>query len=151
MSHDKNIASARYDISHNQVSANHINDHGHIDHHYTNDKCNIDHRTRIKPTRLCKQTMNTVTCEITGKSLKYRHLAQSKHAKLWQRSFSNELGRLANGIPPFIKTGTNTIEFITVAQIPANKQITYGRIVVVEKNHTKHKGFELFSRLEETK
>ena len=65
--------------------------------------------------------------------MEYRHLIQSKHATLWKRSFSNELGRLAKGIPPFVKNGTNTIEFIKHSSIPTNKRITYGRIVVVEK------------------
>ena len=50
---------------------------------------------------------------------------------MWERSFANELGRLAQGIGQREK-GTNTIYFIPHSQIPSDrrKDITYGRICV---------------------
>ena len=48
------------------------------------------------------------------------------------KSFSNELGRLAQGVGDRIK-GTNTITFIQHSQVPPNKTPTYGRIVIDHK------------------
>jgi hypothetical protein len=46
---------------------------------------------------------------------------------IWERAFSNELGRLAQGIIDVI--GTNTIEFIFASEIPRDRLVTYGRLV----------------------
>ena len=43
-------------------------------------------------------------------------------------SYSNELGRLSQGIRNI--PGTNTIKFIRKDQVPKGRKVTYGRIVV---------------------
>jgi hypothetical protein len=68
----------------------------------------------------------------TGKAMEYRELIKSPKTKpTWTRSFSNELGRLAQGVGDRLK-GTNTIFFIKHDDVPQDrrKDVTYGRIVV---------------------
>eukprot|EP00957_Ditylum_brightwellii_P185384 14116410-Ditylum_brightwellii.AAC.1 len=65
----------------------------------------------------------------TEKMEEYRQLIKGKHKDKWLISFANELGQLANGVGTHIPTGTNTIQFILYSQVPANKTVTYGRIV----------------------
>ena len=75
---------------------------------------------------------NAIIDPISGASMEYRHLVKSpKHRVPWNTSFSNELGRLAQGVGDRIK-GTNTIYFIDYALIPKDHRsdITYGRILV---------------------
>ena len=64
---------------------------------------------------------------------------KTSDAPIWVQSFSNELGRLANGIPPRLPTGTNTIKFIPPNIIPHQKTITYGRLVVDIKHNKPEK------------
>ena len=69
---------------------------------------------------------------ITGESLEYRDLIKDEKRRIiWERSLSNEIGCLAQGIRDV--KGTNTIFFIPKADIPKDqlKDITYGRIVVL--------------------
>ena len=49
--------------------------------------------------------------------------------KLWDNSFSNELGRLTNGVGSRIKTGRQTTKFRKRSIVPHNKKVTYGQIV----------------------
>ncbi len=75
---------------------------------------------------------NAIIDPSTGASMEYRHLIKSpKHAKDWEHSFANELGRLAQGIAKREK-GTNTIFFIRHDEIPNDRRkvVTYGRISV---------------------
>ena len=66
--------------------------------------------------------------EETGKLLEYRHLHQHpKYREVWNKSFANEIGRLAQGIRDI--KGTDTIKFIRKSQVPAGRTVTYGRIV----------------------
>ena len=76
---------------------------------------------------------NSGTCPHTGSQLEYRHFLNSSNQPQWVRSFSNELGRLSQGIPPFITKGTDTIQFTHKHHVPSHKRITYGRIGVEEK------------------
>ena len=64
-----------------------------------------------------------------GKLLEYRHLIKSPDKIVWERGFSNEIGRLAQGIGERMPHGTNTIKFVHLNQIPRHKTITYARIV----------------------
>eukprot|EP00957_Ditylum_brightwellii_P201153 15324289-Ditylum_brightwellii.AAC.1 len=73
--------------------------------------------------------VNAVYNEETGKMEEYRQSIKGKNKDKRITSFSNELGRLANGVGTRIPTGTNTIEFIPYSQVPSNKTVTYGRIV----------------------
>ena len=63
----------------------------------------------------------------TGKSLEYRDLIKhDKYRDIWEKSYANELGRLAQGIRDI--PGTNTIIFIRRSDIPKDrlKDVTYG-------------------------
>jgi hypothetical protein len=75
-----------------------------------------------------KHFIGAVINNDTGKVLEYRHLIKSeKHKRIWVRSFSNELGRLFQGIRNV--PGTDTCFFIRKSQVPKHKRATYGRIV----------------------
>jgi hypothetical protein len=68
----------------------------------------------------------------TGKLVEMRHLLiNPKNKELWGKSYTTELGRLAQGIPGVSK-GTDTIVFIARNEIPFArlKDVTYGRICV---------------------
>ena len=68
----------------------------------------------------------------TGEELEYRHLIKrEKYKEKAERSFENELGRLAQGVGGHEK-GTNTIFFIPHKKFPETRQkdVTYGRICV---------------------
>ena len=65
--------------------------------------------------------------------MEYRHLiGNPKYRDLWQSSNSDELGRLAQGMPGRVE-GTDTIFFIKKEDFSAHRwrDITYGRIVVI--------------------
>ena len=65
--------------------------------------------------------------------MEYKHLIEDEALQeRWVNSFSNELGRLAQGRRSTNLYGTNTIFFTEYQNIPLDrrKDITYGRIVV---------------------
>ena len=71
--------------------------------------------------------------------MEYRQVMKCpKYQKLYAKSYSKELGRLAQGIPVVVK-GTNTIFFInkTGVSVERCKDATYGRVVV---NYRPEKG-----------
>ena len=57
----------------------------------------------------------------------YRQLCKGKDKIIWQRSFSNELGHLAQGMQTII--GIDCITFILYSQIPKDKKVAYTCIV----------------------
>ncbi len=76
------------------------------------------------------EILNAVLDKDTGELLKMRHLLKNpKYKDVWGKSYTTELGRLAQGIPGVSK-GTNTILFITRDKIPFErlKDVTYGCI-----------------------
>jgi hypothetical protein len=76
--------------------------------------------------------LNAVLDMDTGKLLEMRHLlVNPKYKELWGKSYTTELGGLAQGIPGVSK-GTDTIVFIARDEIPFSrlKDVTYGRICV---------------------
>ena len=76
------------------------------------------------------QVYHAITDPMTKNSLEYRDLIKNEKTRTtWNTSFTNELGRLANGLKNRIK-GKNTIKFIPKANVPIGKTVTYGRIVV---------------------
>ena len=80
---------------------------------------------------------NAIIDPISSASMEYIHLINiPKHKAPWTTSFSNELGRLAEGVGDRIK-GTNTIYFIDYTLIPNDPRgdITYGRIAVDYRPH----------------
>ena len=79
-----------------------------------------------------KEVLAAVLNEETGELMEYRHLiGNPKYRELWQRSYGDEIGRLAQGMPGRVE-GTDTIFFIKKKDVPAHRwrDITYGRIVV---------------------
>ena len=81
----------------------------------------------------------TVIDPITGASLEYRHLVKGPDQVLWEKSFSNELGRLAQGIGTCMKSDTDTIFFINHAAISKGRTSTYGRLVATIRPHKAEK------------
>ena len=69
----------------------------------------------------------------TGAICKYKQLAKGEipgqPKQRWVRGFSNEFGRLANGVGKRMPSGTKTIRFINKKQIPRGKKVTYGNII----------------------
>jgi len=79
---------------------------------------------------ILKHFCNAIIDPVIGKSLEFCHLIKyPKTKEIWNKSFANELGRLANGVGERIK-GTKTIKFITKSMVPKGRKVTYGRIVV---------------------
>jgi hypothetical protein len=72
---------------------------------------------------------NSVTDPITGEVQEYRHLIKGPTKATWVNSFANELGRLAKGVGTRMPSGTETIFFIPKHKVPADRKVTYGRIV----------------------
>jgi hypothetical protein len=78
------------------------------------------------------EILNAVLNMDTGKLLEMRHLlVNPKYKELWGKSYTTELGRLAQGIPGVSK-GTDTIVFIACNEIPFAqlKDVTYGCVYV---------------------
>ena len=64
--------------------------------------------------------------------MEYRHLiGNPRYRAIWRKSYGNELGSLAQGIPGRVK-GTDTIFFIDKTDIPVDlwNDVTHRRIVV---------------------
>ena len=72
---------------------------------------------------------NVVIDPTTGASLEYRHLVKGRTKAIWENSFANEIGRLAQGVGTRMPSGTNTIFFIPKEKVPAGRTVTYGIIV----------------------
>jgi hypothetical protein len=81
---------------------------------------------------------NAVDHPITGKEMEYMALMKDPRLQpLWTRGFSNECGRLFQGIRDI--PWTDTCFFIKLTNIPKDIQITYGKIVCDYKPHKKEK------------
>ena len=65
----------------------------------------------------------------TGVSLEYRHLVKGPTKAIWESSFANEIGRLAQGFGTRMPYVINTIFFIPKDKVPSGRTVTYGRIV----------------------
>ena len=64
------------------------------------------------------EILNAVLDKDTGELLEMRHLLTNpKYKDVWGKSYTTELGRLAQGIPG-VSEGTNTIVLITRKEIP---------------------------------
>jgi len=76
--------------------------------------------------------LNAVLDEDTGELMEYRAVMKNpKYRPLYAKSYSKELGRLAQGLPGLVD-GTNTIFFIPKRDVPLERwrDVTYGRVVV---------------------
>ena len=71
---------------------------------------------------------NVVIDPTTGASLEYRLLVKGPTKSIWENSFANEIGRLAQGVGTRMPYGTNTILFIPKDKLPTGKTVTYGKL-----------------------
>jgi hypothetical protein len=75
-----------------------------------------------------QQFANAVVHPFTGKQMEYMALMNDPDLQLlWKRGFSNEAGRLFQGIHDI--PGTNTCFFVELTNIPKDRNITYDKIV----------------------
>jgi hypothetical protein len=81
---------------------------------------------------------HAVVHPVTGKKMEYMALMKIPDLQpLWKRGFSNEAGRLFQGIHDI--TGTNTCFFVKLKNIPKYRHKTYCKIVCDYKPHKKEK------------
>ena len=80
-------------------------------------------------------TAHAVLDPSTGASLEYAQLKLGTDSALWLQAAENEIGRLAQGFPPRIPVGTNTMHFIPNSALPPNRHPTYLRIVADYRPH----------------
>ena len=64
----------------------------------------------------------------SGKKETIDSLLKGDNSAIWERSLSNEWGRLAQGNNLGVK-GTNTISFISKSEVPTDKKVTYASFV----------------------
>ena len=79
-----------------------------------------------------KEPINVVLDKDTGDLIDYRQLiGNPKYHEILGKSYGNELGRLAQGMPGRVE-GTNTLFFIGKEDLTTARwrDVTYGRIVV---------------------
>ena len=70
----------------------------------------------------------------SGKTQGYTHLTRRPDKGTWNTTFSNDIGRLTQGVGHCIK-GTNTIFFIHRSGVSAGKRVIYGQIIVPIKTN----------------
>jgi hypothetical protein len=78
------------------------------------------------------EMLNAVLDMVTGKLMEMKHLlVNPKYKEVWGKSYTTELGHLAQGIPGVSK-GTDTIVFKRWGKIPIDQinDVTYGRVCV---------------------
>ena len=80
-------------------------------------------------------TTNSVVDKITGEALEYSALKLGVESKKWIQGYSNEIGRLASGVLPRMKSGSKTIHFIHPSENSSDIWATYLRIVAELKPH----------------
>ena len=80
-------------------------------------------------------TANSVVDKVTGEALEYSALKLGIDSKKWIQGCSNEMGRLASGVLPHMKSGSQTIHFIHPSEKPSDRRATYLRIVAELKPH----------------
>jgi hypothetical protein len=93
--------------------------------------CSLTPANAARPT-FPVEIINAVLDMDTGKLLEMQHLlVNPKYKELWGKSYTTDLGRLAQGIPGISK-GTDTIVFIANNEIPFARlrDVTYGRVCV---------------------
>lgn len=79
-------------------------------------------RHKLKTQHQAQRISCVVFDENTGHLLEYRHFIKDKHYKVkWEKSFANELGRIAQGIRNIQRTNTNF--FVDKKQVPVHKKI----------------------------
>jgi hypothetical protein len=81
--------------------------------------------------KFSSKTLNAVLNKDTGELMEKRQLLRNpKYSNLWGKSYTKELGCLAQGIPG--TKGTDTIVFIKYDKIPLDRRrnVKYGKTVI---------------------
>ena len=99
--------------------------------------CATINQLRLSPKSLSSrrfpvEMINSVLNEEMGELMEYWQVMKCpKYQKLYAKSYSKELGRIAQGIPVVVNS-TNTIFFINKTTVPAEqwKDATYVRVVM---------------------
>ena len=89
------------------------------------------HRMQLRNSERREQ-VQLIQDEATGSYLTYRKLLRDpKHRDVWEKSASNEFGRLCQGLSDGRVKGTNTLFFIKKDAVPKERRqdITYGNFV----------------------
>jgi len=100
------------------------------------------HTIYESPQHVCAAAGETLMCNAsknpdTEKTMQYKQLLKDPDKIIWERSFANEFGRLAQGVGKRIK-GTNTIFFKPKSEVPFKTSKTrYGKIVCGIKPYKK--------------
>ena len=82
-------------------------------------------------------TYNTIIEPATRNVLEYLHPVKVMEKRIWIKALANYLGRLAQGIGERIPSGTNKIFFIKHLDVPANRNVSYVRLVAsIQPNKT---------------
>ena len=79
-----------------------------------------------------REVLNAMLDEETGEMMEYQHLiGNSEYREIWDKSYENELGQLAQGMPGRVDR-TNKLCVIDKQDIPSIRlwDVTYGRILV---------------------
>ena len=80
---------------------------------------------------------NLVTNKISEVAQEYRRVIKGPERKIWEISFANKLGHLAQGIREV--KGTNKVMFIPKFKVPKVKKVTYGKTVCEMKTEKEDK------------
>ena len=96
-------------------------------------KLNPAAREFFKHCFLAQEKANKAINPDTGKLAEYSTLIKSSDGDHWEESNCEEIGRLAQGYPPAVPKGTDTIHFIRFDQIPKGRKATYLRLVVADR------------------
>ena len=72
---------------------------------------------------------NSIIDTETGQALEYHYPRRVPNKSIWIRAYSNDLGRIAQGVGTRMPTGTNTIYFVALLAVPCGCKVIYGCLV----------------------
>ena len=79
---------------------------------------------------ISQEQSNAVIDEVTDQSMDLRKLLQGPNKLIWRTRLDNYLVRLTQGVGTHMPRGTNTVFYVPKSSIPANRKVTYARMVV---------------------
>ena len=68
--------------------------------------------------------------KVTGQSMDLHQLFQAPNKSIWSTNLANYLRRLTQGVGNCMPRGTNTVFYIPNSRVPANRKVTYARMVI---------------------
>ena len=78
---------------------------------------------------IAQEQANAVIDEVTGQSMDLSQLLQGPKKSIWRTSLANNLGRLTQGVGTRMTCGTNTVLYVPKSRVPADRKVTYARMV----------------------